>query len=305
MSIGSIYQIITFAWQSFRRNFWLSIVTVSIIVLALISINFLVVLNVLTDNAIGVVKDKVDISIYFQRSATEPQVLEVKTFLSALPEVQEISYISQQQALQNFRQQHQQDADIIATLEQLKENPLGATLIVKAKKIDDYPIITKVIDQSKYTNLIADKNFDNNKAFIDRIKQIADNVNRIGWLTSAVFVLIAALIVFNTIRVATYTHREEIAIMKLVGATNGFIRSPFLLEGIFYGFCGLVGAIAVTYPLLKLIQPYVQSFFANQQLNLLTFFNHNFLVIFGLEFLLIVLLNILSSSFALRRYLKV
>ena len=235
MSGTSIYQIIIFAWQSFWRNFWLSVVTITIIILAFISVNFLLVLNILTDNAIRVVKDKVDVSLYFDRETSESQVLETKTFLSALPEIEEIVYISQQQALEEFKQKHQADIDIIQSLNELQQNPLGATLIIKANGIEDYPIIIDVVNNSKYNNLIQDKSFDDNKLFIDRIKQVSDNVNRVGLATSGIFILISLLIVFNTIRVAIYTHREEIAVMKLVGATNWFIRSPFLLEAVFYG----------------------------------------------------------------------
>jgi cell division transport system permease protein len=305
MSLASVRQIIIFAWQSFIRNFWLSIVTISIIVLALISINFLLILNVLSETAIGLVQNKVDVSVYFRRDATEAQVLEVQTFLSSLTQIENISYTSQQQALQTFRQRHQLDTTIIESLEELDENPLGATLVIKAKKIEDYPQIIGVIDNSKYTNLITDKNFDDNKVYISRIQEVSDNINRIGLLASAVFIMIALLIVFNTIRVAIYTHREEIGIMKLVGATNWFIRSPFLLESIIYGIIGTGIAIAITYPLLRLIQPYINNFFLADTFSLVQFFNQNFLAIVGLELLIIILLNILSSSFAMRRYLKV
>jgi len=305
MSLGAIYQVITFAWQSFWRNFWLSLVTITIIALAILSINFLIIINVLSENTVTLIQDKIDVSIYFKPEVIEPQVLEVQTFLSALTEVKNIVYVSQPQALQNFRQRHQQDQIILESLTALDDNPLGATLVIKAKGIEDYPAIIAVLDNSRYNTLIADKSFDDNKLYIAQIKQVSDNINRIGLAASGLFIIIALLIVFNTIRVAIYTHREEIAIMKLVGATNWFIRSPFLLESIFYGFIGAIIALAITYPTLNLIQPYVNRFFLNDELNLAIYFRQNFGPIFGLELMIISLLNILGSSFAMRRYLKV
>ncbi|NUM25325.1 MAG: ABC transporter permease [Candidatus Buchananbacteria bacterium] len=305
MTLSSLYRVIIFAWQSFWRNIWLSLVTITIIVLTFVSINFLIVVNIITDSAIEIVKNKVDVSLYFRPDVTEPQVLEVKTYLSSLTQVREIGYVSQQQALENFRQQHRQDTNIIESLAELEENPIGATLQVKAKNIQDYPEIIDVLNNSKYNNLILDKNYDDHKVYIEKIKNFSDNIKTIGLFTSGTFALIALLIVFNTIRVAIYTHRQEIAIMKLVGATNWFIKAPFLVEAIFYGVISCIISIAVVYPAIGLIQPYVNNFFLTEEFNITGYFNENFFLIFGLEILVIIFLNIVSSSIAMRRYLKV
>jgi len=305
MVISSLYRIFLFAWQSFWRNFWLSLVTITIIILTFISINFLVVVNITTDAAINIVKEKIDVSIYFRPDTTENQVFEVKTYLSSLTQVKDISYVSQQEALEKFRQLHREDSVIIESLEELEDNPIGATLQVKAKDMDEYPAIMEVLDNSKYNNLILDKNFDDHKTYIGKIKNLSENIKRIGLLTSGIFVFIALLIVFNTIRVAIYTHRQEVKIMKLVGATNWFIRSPFLLEAILYGIIGCVFSIIVIYPLLNIVQPYLENFFLTEEFNIVYYFNDNFWKIFGLEILIVILLNIISSSIAIRRYLKV
>ncbi|HLC89821.1 MAG: hypothetical protein A2731_02850 [Candidatus Buchananbacteria bacterium RIFCSPHIGHO2_01_FULL_39_8] len=305
MSLNSIYQIIIFAWQSFWRNIWLSIVTITIITLAVLSINFLIVLNIITDTATNLVKEKIDFSIYFRQDATENQVLEVQTYLSSLAQVKEIKYTSQQEALQKFREKHQQDSPIIESLEELDQNPLGATLVVTAKEIEDYPEIIEVLNNSKYNDLILDKNFDDHKVYINKIRKISENINRIGLLASGIFIFIALLIVINTVRVAIYTHRREIGIMKLVGATNWFIRSPFLLESVLYSIIACALAIGIIYPLLNFIQPYLNNFFLTDDFNILEYFNKNFWQIFGLEVLIIILLNIFSSSIAIRRYLRV
>ena len=305
MSINYIRQILLFAWQSFWRNIWLSIATITIIILAFVSINFLIILNIVSDASIDLVTEKIDVSIHFRQEVTEPQILEVKTYLSSLAQVKSIDYTSQIEALQKFRQKHQSETLIIESLEELDENPLGATLIVKAKDIADYPEILNVLDNSKYNELILDKNFEDHKIFINKIKVFSDNINWIGFLVSGLFVLIALLIVFNTIRMAIYTHREEIGIMKLVGATNWFIRSPFLLESIFYGVIACALALVLIYPLLNFIQPYLNNFFLIDDFDILEPFKQKLWQIFALELLTIVFLNIISSTIAIRRYLKV
>lgn len=305
MNLASFYRIFIFAWQSFWRNIWLSVVTITIIVLTLISINSLIIVNAITKEAINIIKNKVDISLYFRPEVLEPQVLEVKTYLSSLTQVKELNYVSQKEALEKFRQQHKDDSTILESLAELESNPIGATLQIKAKNIEEYPEIMSVIDNSKYNDIILDKNFDDHQIYISKIKNLSDNIRRIGFFTSGIFILIALLIVFNTIRVAIYTHREEIGVMKLVGASNWFIRSPFLMEGIFYGIIACLFTIIIIYPLLNFLQPHINNFFLTEEFSIVNYFNNNFWEIFGLEFLIIILLNIISSSIAIRRYLKV
>ena len=306
MLLASLYRITLFAWQSFWRNFWLSVVTISIIVLTFISINSLVIINFIADAAVADVQDKVDVSLYFKPDITESQVLEVQTYLSALTQVKDIAYVSQQVALDAFRQQHREDTTIIQSLESLDSNPIGATLRVHAKTLEDYPTIVDIVTNSKYNDLILDKSFDDNQRYIAGIKATSDNINRIVLTMSILFIVIAVLIVFNTIRVAIYTHQQEIHIMKLVGATNWFIRAPFLFEAIFYGILACLISISGIYLLLNSIQPHIYRYFsAAPEFDVVAYFNTNFWSIFGIELLLIILLNIASSSIAIRRYLKV
>ncbi|OGY42929.1 MAG: hypothetical protein A2729_02625 [Candidatus Buchananbacteria bacterium RIFCSPHIGHO2_01_FULL_39_14] len=305
MFMASPYRILTFAWQSFWRNIWLSLVTITIIVLTFISINFLVVINFITDAAIKVLQEKVDISINFKPDVLEPQVQEIQTYLSALTQVKEINYISQKEALENFRQTHSANQLVIDSLAELENNPLGASLQIKAKNLDDYSEIITVINNSKYNNLIAVKNFDDNQLYISKTKNVSEYVKKIAVFASGFFILVAFLIVFNTIRVAIYTHRQEIGVMKLVGATNWFIRGPFIVEAIFYGVIACILAILIIYPFLNFLQPYLVKFYLTEDFNIINYFNENFWQIFGLELLVIIALTIVGSIIAIRRYLKV
>ncbi|HLD28147.1 MAG TPA: permease-like cell division protein FtsX [Patescibacteria group bacterium] len=305
MFLLTINRSILFAFQSLWRNIWLTLATVFIISLTFLSINFLVILNAVSDSATTTVKEKIDISIYFKQDVKESKIAEVKSHLETLPQVNQIIYYSPDQNLAEFQARHQDDILILETLRELEGNPLGATLIIKAKELDDYPEVLAAIDNPAYADLIEEKSYDDNQIVISRINSITENVRKGGFIISLLFILIAALIVFNTVRIAIFTHRSEVSIMKLVGASNGFIRSPFILENVFSGIIACLLGIGIIYIILSLIQPHLSSFFAGVDFNIIEYFNHNFVVIFGSQLIGIIILNIISSSIAVSKYLNV
>lgn len=305
MLLLSIHRSFVFALQSFWRNIWLSLVTVFIIFLAFLSVNTLVIIHAVSDNVIVAVKERIDISVYFKNNIKESAVVEVKNQLETLPEVKQVTYRSPQENLDLFTERHKNDANIQETLKELDGNPLGATLIIKAKQLTDYPTVLKAIDNPEYNELIEEKNYDDHELVISRINSITDNVRQAAIITSLVFVIIAVLIVFNTVRIAIFTHQNEIAIMKLVGASNWFVRAPFIIESMIYGVLGCLLAIAVIYPTLGFIQPKLASFFDGTAFDLIGYFNANFVEIFGGQLLAIVILNTISSVIAINKYLKV
>jgi len=305
MFIHTFFRGIIFALQSFWRNIWLSIATVFIVFLALISVNFLIMINVIADSAVSIIKDRVDVSVYFKSEIRESKIAEVKLRLEGLPEIKEIIYKSPDDNLASFTERHRTDQKIQETLQELNGNPMGATLVIKAKNLQDYPKIMEILDDPAISDLVEERNFDNNQLVIDRINQIAINVKKIMLVISAIFALIAILIVFNTVRVAIFTHQNEIAIMKLVGAGNWFIRFPFVFEAILAGLLAVLAALIFLYPFLSFAQNYLAIFFAGSNFDLLGYFNHNFLIIFGTEIIAIIILNTVSALVAISKYLNV
>lgn len=305
MILIAIKRSILFALQSFWRNIWLSITTIFIIFLTFLSVNFLVVINAISDSALTTVKEKIDVSIYFKANIRENKVAEIKSHLETLPQVKNISYSSPEQNLEEFKKRHENDQTIQETLNELAGNPLGATLNIKAKELSDYPEILKAIDNPAYLDLIEEKSYDDHQLVISRINSITDNVKKGGYILSAVFAIIAVLIVFNTVRIAIFTHRNEIGIMKLVGATNWFVRVPFIVESVISGIIACFISIAAVYLILSLVEPQLANFFEGAEFNLFGYFNHNFLAIFGSQLIGVIILNIFSSALALGRYLNV
>ncbi|MFA6909162.1 MAG: permease-like cell division protein FtsX [Patescibacteria group bacterium] len=301
----TIYRALRFALQGFWRNIWLSVVTIIILVLTLLSVSMVGGINIIGREVVKSVESKVDVSVYFFPSVDEADVQNIQYRLETLGSVASVQYISKDDALEQFRTRHQDDEDIINSLDELKDNPLGATLVVKAKKVSDYPLILQVLDDPEYTELVQNRNFDDNERIVTRLSDISSRMQKGGLAVSAVFVIISILIIFNTIRITIYTHREEIGIMKLVGASNWFVRFPFLLESLLYGLIAVVITMLVLLPLVSFLSPYVQSLFEGYTFDLSTYFSENILIIFAAQIALATVLSVVSSAVAVGKYLRV
>ena len=192
MIIITIKRSLWFALQSFWRNIWLSLATIFIISLTFLSINFLVIINAISDSAITAVKNKIDVSIYFKQDIRESKVAEIKSHLETLTQVKEIVYISPDENLRVFKERRQDDQIIQEVLKELEGNPLSSTLIIKAKNLSDYPEILKAIDNPAYTDLIDKKSYDDHQTVIANINTITNNIKKGALVISLMFVIIAA-----------------------------------------------------------------------------------------------------------------
>ena len=297
----SFYRIVKFSLQDLSRNIWLSIVTVIILVLALFSVNMLLVVKVIGDAAVGVIKEKIDISLYLKPDAADADIAALKAQLENLSEVKTVQYISKDDALEIFKQNNSDNPEILQALRELGKNPLTPTLIIQPKNADQIDNLTHELNKIQ-NDIIDSKNFTDYKTIIGRINTVTDKVTKAGLLLSLIFIFITLLVIFNSIRVAIYTHNLEINIMRLVGAPNSFIYLPYLVSGLFYALFGIIIIVLIFYPFLSLLQPYLEAFFVGYNINIVEYFNTNFLQIFGLELIGIGVINILASWWATRRY---
>ena len=306
MFILNLTRIIKFSLQNFFRNIWLSAVTITIIVLTLFSVTSLVMVNAIMGQAIELVKSKVDISIYFKPTATQEQIFLVQNNLEALSFVKDAKYVSKADALEKLRAQYSNSPLINEALKELQANPLGDTLIVSARSTADYQNIIDILNATpEYAALIDNKSFEDNRFIIEKLQTLSGQVTGGGWAVTIFFALVAVLVIVNTIRIAVYTHRDEIGIMKLVGASNAFVRGPFLGEAVLYAASGWGIMLGLTYLVAHLANPYVSGLLGNTNFSLLAYLNSNFFMLFGLELLGMVLFSTIATSIALRRYLKV
>lgn len=303
--ITAFLRIIKFAVQNFWRNIWLSVVTVSMLVLTLVVVNVLVGLQVIGSTAVKQVEQKVDLTVAFQPEVNQQVVGEVRTALESLVQVVEVTTVSPDEALIAFRKRHQNNPHVTQSLDEVGGNPFGYSLTVRAGGTRDYEFIMEALQNPTYSSSIEDTTFVDHQTLIARITTIVDRLRTMGVALAGIFAAIAILIIFNTIRVAIYTYREEIGIMKLVGASNWFVRMPFLLESIFYGILAIVITAAIVYPVVFALESRLAGFFNGTTVGLASFFTTHWFIIFGSQFLALVFLNMVSASIAMGRYLKI
>lgn len=300
----SFFRVIKFAFQDIIRNLSLSLMTVLVLVLMLLSVNTIITLNVFTNKATEMVKDKINVSVYFKQNISQQKIDEVKKYLNRFPEVEKIIYKNPQENLKEFKKQHKQNQKIINSIEQLKQNPLGSTMIIDTQEPKDYRKIINALEEPQYEEIIEAKTYSDTKKAINRIENITTQVEKISLALSVIFAIIAFVIIFNTIRVAIYTQRTEISIKKLVGATNWFVRGPYLMEGLIYSILSIAISGLVVYFGVRFIDPYIAEIFQIQKL-LTNYFSSNIMLLFGTQFGAVLLLTWVSSMFAMRKYLKV
>ena len=306
MFLLSFFRVIKFSIQDMVRNIWLSLVTLMILVLALFSINLLLAVKVLGSSTISAVKNKIDVNLYLKTDAAEDRILALKAKVSQLEAVRQVDYISKQAAAETFREKNKNRPEILQTLIELGKNPLSPSLVIKPKDVNNYNELIASLNKID-DDIIESRDFEDYQTVLVKTNNIAQKASQVGLTVSLLFILITVLVVYNTARVAIYTHRREIGIMKLVGASTWFIRAPHLISGIIYAFLGVAIIIIILYPFLGLIQPYLSSFFygLDFEVNILSYYNSNFFTIFGLEFLAAALVNLLASLIAVGKYSKV
>jgi len=292
---------------SFWRNSFVSLASILIMSITLFVVGSLLFFGALLTSTLDTLENKVDVNVYFTTAAPESDILSLKGSLEALPEVESVIYTTREEALQNFRERHANDQLTLQALEELSENPLGAALSVKAKETSQYEGIAQFLQDSDVASgvapIIEKINFFQNKVAIDRLSEIIDVAKNVG-IGIIVFLAVASIaITFNTIRLAIYTAREEIAVMRLVGASSTYVRGPFVIEGMIYGFIAAIVTLILLYPIAFWLGPLTERFFGS--VNLFAYYVGNFpfffLVIVGTG----VFLGAVSSYLAVKRYLKV
>lgn len=287
---------------NFYRNGWLSTATISVMVLTLFVVSSLMVMSVITAVAVETLQNKIDITVYFSKDAEESKILNITEELKQLEVVKDIDYISKEDALSKFKERHKNNSLLLQSLSELDDNPLQSSINIKANDPSNFANIVSFLESGQSKDLIDKINYYENQTMINRLTGFIGKVRQIGLGLIIVFSAIAFLVSFNTVRVAIYTAREEISIMRLVGASNWFIRGPFLVEGLLYGLIATVITVILFYPVLSFAAPYVDAFLPSA--DIYNYFKANLFQFLGIILALGVSLGIVSSFIAIRRYLR-
>ena len=232
------------AWQGFWRNALMSLAaTLTMVLMLLLLAGFFILQNVLLAS-LSFVEQKVEVVAYVENTATQDQVDKLAARVDAMPETASVEFISRDEALRRFReaQQAQGRPDLTTSLE---ANPLYASLNVKLTAPTDYQVVAEALQADP---IVRPHGVINIQALVERVTTVTGLVRTAGLVMVAVVGLIVLFIIVNTIRLAVVARAEEIEIMRLVGASDAFIRWPFVFEGAFVGLAGALvtlGLLAV------------------------------------------------------------
>lgn len=299
----SLKRVIRNGYRNFSRNLALNSAAVFIMSIVVFLITMLFIFNLASKILLSSVQEKVDISIYFKTDVSVEDILEIKSNIAKIPEVKEVEYVSKEQALEKFIEKHKEDPIIMESLTEIGENPLIASLAVKAHNAFQYGEIAKFLEDNLYKDLVDRVDYYQRKPVIEKIFNITSGINQGGILFSIVLGAIAFLIGFNTLRIAIHNCSEEVSIMRLVGASNWFIRGPFLIQGI------IVGVLSALFAFLTV---FLVSFAIDLKIKMIapdiSFFNlflSNFWMIVLIQLIIGIGLGIISTMAAIRKCLKV
>jgi cell division transport system permease protein len=292
--------------NNFTRNAWLTIAATAVMTITLFVIFTSVVSrNVLIDT-LSSLRDNVSMSVYMKTETTPEDAKTVAANLRKESSVMNVEIVSPDQARDQYIQENKVDPQSLEILQQAT-NKFPWTLNIKVQDINNTTQLANFVKTDK--TFLANQDPDHQPSFagtrratIESIGNAANFAQKIGIVVSAVFVIVSTLIIFNTIRMAIFNRREEIQMMKLIGAERSFIRGPFVVEAIVYGFFAALIATALGGGILFLAAPGLKTYFQVQPtIDMLTLYSG--FVLLAMIFIG-ALIGIISSLMATRRYLK-
>jgi cell division transport system permease protein len=292
---------------NFGRNVWLAIAAIAMMVITLTILLFAVVASVTFNHTIADITSHIDVSVYLKEGITDSQRTNLIKQVRQVDNVEAVTYISKEQALKTYEQQNATNSDLLAAISQT-DNPLPASLTIKPKDANNLEPIRAFIARPDIRALQSDPSNDSGdrRKAIDNITKATHFFQQAGIVGIIVFVVISMLIIFNTIRMAIFNRRDELVIMRLLGASTAFIRGPFVVETMIYGLIAALISLAACAALFKIAASTLQA----SSLGLLDigysdrFFTTNLFKILTLQIAIGILIGAVSSGIATRRYLK-
>lgn len=302
---SSLSRVLRYAIRDFSRNVWLSMTTVLILTLTLVSVQVLLAVNIAGRTALRELESRVDLRVQFRTEVSEADVDTIRVSLERRPDVIAVTHTPRAAVLEEFQSIHQSNPDILAALAELGENPFGAELRIHVRSPDDFPSVVSFFADPTLKERIIETSTADRVVLVDQLRLLTRKLRIAGLALSGVSFFVTLLIIINAMRIATYARREEVGIMKLVGATNWFVRTPFLIMGVLASLFATILAQAVTLPGLRVVEPMLIEFLGQRALDVRAFFVQYWWQIAFAEFLGLALLTMVISAIAIRRYLRV
>lgn len=275
--------------------------------LTLLVVSFLYVVNVIGNHVLTTFSQKVDIAVIFKQETTADQISTIKSAIEHRPDVESTHVTTSEDALNQFRQKHKNEPYIEQALSELQRNPLPNSMYVVAKDPQFYSDISNSLRDPVYAQFIDKVNFEDSKSVIEKLVRIMTLTKNTALIVTGIFAVLVMLIMFNTIRLAIYSFREEIDIMRLVGASRWYIQSPFIVESMLVAGISVAISITATFLLLNAGADSINRFFFSGQqavFDIYAYTTSHWIQLIGAEAGVALLLAIMSSYIAVRRYLK-
>lgn len=298
----SFSRILKAGFTNFWRDKWLSVAAVAMMFLTISAIVGLLLSNVLVDSFVATLEDKIDVSVYFNLETPEEDILTVKNELMKLSEVRGAEYVSADEALVKFKEKHRDNQVLMQSLQEVGSNPLKPSLNIKAQNTSQYETIVSFFNKDRYQKIVDKINYKENEAIISRLSLLTKTIRQAGLIILITLALVALFVTFNAIRLRIYSSRKEIKVMKLVGASNWFVRGPFIVEGALYGIVAAILVSIAVCPVLWYLSPKIASYISGA--NLFDYFKQNFFSLFFLQAGVGMILGMFSSYISIRRYLS-
>jgi cell division transport system permease protein len=295
-------RVIKSGFTNFFRNIWVSIAATSMVVITLFIISTIIILYALAVLSINNSKDKVGVvTAYFTDTTTDKEMANIKAEVEALPDVKQVDFVSNTEAERRFLEIHKNDPTWIQSLAEF-DKPVPASLSIKANDLNNYSSIYTTLKSSRFSPYF--QKVSDTQIVIDKLRRIIDFITKFGAVLAAIFMVVTIMVTFNTIRLTIYNRKDEVEIMRLVGATNWYIRWPFIIEGIMYAvFATLVTSLLI-FGLLYLLSSRIEQFLSLNSLGT-SLINALFWQILLVNVVASIGLSVVASTIAIRRYLRI
>lgn len=303
----TLWRVIHTGIVNFMRNLSLAIAAMAVMVVTLTIVLFSLITNATFTNTIAQITSKVDISVFLNDSDTPAQTAQLLAQLKKLPNVKSLTYLSKADALKQYLQQNAGNQQLLTAIDETT-NPLPATILIKPVNLNMIQDIKNFLSTPAIAALQSDQPSysGDRKAAIDKITHATNVLREIGVFTVIVFAIICALIIFNTIQMAIFNRRDEIQIMRLLGASTGYIRGPFVVESAIYGILSAIFSVLIINSAFVAASSALQA----SSLGLLdigyadNYFNQHFFQLLTIQLMIGIVLGAVSAAIATRRYLK-
>lgn len=298
-------RIIGFAINDFNRNKGISIAAIFVLVVTIMLVTGLFFFRGMTSYMTAQIQDKIDVTAYFKEGTLEEEILGVKDeILKMSPNIKNVEYISKDQALANFNETHKGNTVLARALQEVGDNPFLPSLNITTNGDPaQYASVSNILQTSDFSKLIDKVDFSQKKDTIEKVYSITSSINTFGLILGIILIIVAMLVVFNTIKLAIENSKEEIGTMKVVGASNWFIRGPFVIQGIIYGIvafliCILLSGLAAYFlsPKISVILPGFDA---------MSFFLTNWWIFVLIQLGFGIGVGIISSFVVVKKYLEV